>query len=155
MTTLIGVTSFPDSTGSMGQNLHSYNTSSRDGAAVYYAILYNTDLGNKLLITTIHSLNPWGVFIHIPGILDRPFTEQPEHVILDSLTPADKWINHTGSAKDLYNAHNLGDYDRDVNYWHLILGGAAFTEDETKPVSFEALFDNVRIWGDANSSINP
>ena len=141
--------------GSMGQNLHSYNTSSRDGAAIYYAILYNTDLGNKLVITKIHSLNPWGVVIHIPDILDRPFTEQPEHIILDALTPADKWVNHTGSARDLYNAHNLGDYDRDVNYWHLILGGAAFTEDETKPVSFEALFDNVRIWADDNSSMNP
>ena len=129
----------------LGRNLQGAGGESSAGAAVGYAILYDTDTETKSIGVRTHALKNKNVSFSI--VYNGTFIS-PQAVLndFDSASSQNSLRTVTNNAKNLYNDNGLGDYDSDVNSWMLVLGGSTYTSQINGRLNqWEGIYDNVHI----------
>ena len=129
----------------LGRNLQGAGGEPSAGAAVGYAILYNTDTETKSIVVRTHALKNKNVSFNI---IYNGTVISPQVAIndFDSTSSQNSLRTVTNNAKNLYNDNGLGDYDSDVNSWMLVLGGSTYTSQINGQFNqWEGIYDNVHI----------
>ena len=130
----------------LGNNLRGDGGEVGAGAAIYYAIVYDTGDAQKQIMVRTHALANKNVALINTALL-KPGETYPEIIVIkNQFTPIDTWATFTGNVKQMYEDNDLGNYDEDVTEWIFMLGGSTYTSQVNgRPNSFEAHFDNVTI----------